>query len=80
MKNDPHEIIADAILKHKDPDDAAWFNTLLCSTIEALRPDPKSADDARRCVQVAEAAFKAHPKDESKPADDDADALFAAKE
>lgn len=64
------KLLADALERNKYDD---WYSAILQAAIEKTK-------DAKKAVEIADKVFKEHPKDESEPREDDADALFGGKE
>jgi hypothetical protein len=60
-------ILSDAIEQHGYDD---WYCAILHATIETTK-------DAAKAIALADQIFEQHPKDKSKPQDNDADVLFA---
>jgi hypothetical protein len=62
------QILTDALESHAyDP----WYTALLTAAM------PEAKGDPRRAVAIADEIFAKHPKDMTRPASDDADALFS---
>jgi hypothetical protein len=68
-KTDHYQILADALeMNHYDD----WYVALITAAMSESR-------DPAEVVAIADAAFKANPKDKSQPQEDDADVLFSGE-